>query len=94
MCHLVVVVMVVIIAGVILVFETPAKSQNARQKNDRAERDETGVERWQAICLAEVDQSVQDCDNVVDTKHEGIQNARRDELQSQVQLVELCESQD
>jgi GTP cyclohydrolase III len=80
-------------SGVFLA-ETPAESQNTCQQNYSPQGNEASVERRQLIGLAEVDETIENCYDIVDAKDERIQDTCADEFETKMEIVELGEGEE
>lgn len=70
-----------------ILFQSPAKADNACQQHNSAQGDKTSVQIRQSFALVEVDQAVDDGDDVVDAEDKRIENTCADQLQSTVHVV-------
>lgn len=72
--------------------QAPRKTENAAEKDDGAERDQARVKTRQLRHLAEVNQTVENGDDVIDAEDEWVEDAGAALFQAAVEIEELRQS--
>lgn len=78
----------------VFVFEAPTQCGNTSEENDSSDSDKNGILYREAGDLAEIDQSVQDGNNVVDAEDKWIEHTGRTKLEAAVEVIELSEGEE